>query len=48
MIYVDSEMRSWLDDKVVRGYRMGGFIRHILRKQMEFERRGKPSGEASQ
>ena len=38
LVYIDTELRSWLDEKVSRGYKMGGLIRHILRKQMEAEK----------
>jgi len=44
LVYMDAELRSWLDDKAKRGYTMGGVIRHVLRKQMEFEKGQKPSG----
>lgn len=37
-ICVDEEIALWLDDKVSRGYKKAGLIRHLLRKQMEFEK----------
>lgn len=38
IVYVDSEMRSWLDEKARRGYKVGSLVRHILKRQMEFEK----------
>lgn len=46
MVNIDRELCSWLDEKVSRGYKKGSLIRHILRKQMEFERGLKVSGGA--
>ena len=43
LVYVDSELRSWLDEKASRGYKIGRLVRHILRRQMEFEKGQKPS-----
>lgn len=42
LVYVDAELRAWLDEKVSRGYKMGALIRHVLRKQMEYEKRDRP------
>ncbi len=44
LVYVDAELRSWLDEKASRGYTMGGLVRHMLRKQMEFEKSQKAQG----
>ena len=38
LVYVDAELRSWLDEKAGMGYTMGGLARHMLRKQMELEK----------
>lgn len=38
-IYVDEELGLWLDEKATCGYKKAPLIRHILRKQMESERR---------
>ncbi len=38
LVYIDAEIRSWLEEKVNNGYKMGGLIRHLLRKQMEYEK----------
>jgi hypothetical protein len=46
-VYVDSELRSWLDEKSDRGYKIGSLVRHILKRQMEFEKGQKPSSVVS-
>ena len=38
-IYIDEDLQSWLGAKAAKGYKKASLIRHILRKQMEFERR---------
>ena len=43
IIYMDAELRSWLDAKVKDGYKMGSFIRYVLKRQMDSERQ-KPLG----
>ena len=37
IVYIDNELRSWLDEKSKNGYKMASFIRHLLRKEMEKE-----------
>jgi hypothetical protein len=37
-VCVNEEIALWLDEKVSRGYKKAGLIRHLLRKQMEFEK----------
>ena len=39
-IYVDSELRAWLDRKASQGYKIGSLIRHMLRNRMECEKVG--------
>ena len=46
-VYVDSELRSWLDEKSDSGYKIGSLVRHILRRQMAFEKGQKPSSVVS-
>ncbi|MCL5100001.1 MAG: hypothetical protein M1158_02675 [Candidatus Marsarchaeota archaeon] len=41
VVYIDSELSEWLSKKAADGYKKGSFVRHLMRRQMEFENKGK-------
>ena len=43
VIGVDDDIYGWLEEKSRRGYKKASLIRHILRKQMDFEKGPHPS-----
>ncbi|MCL4374218.1 MAG: hypothetical protein M1360_03445 [Candidatus Marsarchaeota archaeon] len=38
IVYIDSDLYAWLSEKAANGYKKASLIRHILQRQMEFEK----------
>ncbi len=39
VIYIDGEIEEWLAEKSMKGYKKASLIRHILHKQIDYEKK---------
>ncbi|MEM3875908.1 MAG: hypothetical protein QXP35_02430 [Candidatus Micrarchaeaceae archaeon] len=38
VVYINSDLDEWLSAKTANGYKKASLIRHLLQKQVDFER----------